>query len=274
MTSALPIIDLEVDAIQDSAWGERVGGAISRAFTQDGFLYLINHGISDETFSAVRAASLSFFSLPASEKQKVATSKIHRGYHSMGDARMEGAAMPDRKAFFQLGLDLPETDPDVIAGQPLRGPNQWPEPLPHFRVVMEDYYRQIGQVGETLLKAVAWSLGINPDFFRDKYHKPLQRTQTIYYPASQSNREGEFGVAPHSDYGCITLLYQDGVGGLQVLNRQDEWIQAPPVSGALVVNVGDLLFKSAGFLFAASVLEKVLRLLHKRFIFSAVSYTD
>lgn len=242
MTSALPIIDLEADATHDEQWGKRVGDAIQAAFTNDGFLYLVNHGISKETFAAVREASLSFFTLPKEQKLSVATSKIHRGYHALGGALMDGATKPDQKEFFQLGLDLPDNDPDVVAGQPLRGANQWPTDLPQFKAVMEDYYKQIGQVGDTLLTAVAWSLGISPDFFSDKYRKPLQRTQTIYYPAADFDKsEDAFGVAPHSDYGCITLLYQDHVGGLLVLNRQGDWIEAPPIEGALVVNVGDLL---------------------------------
>ncbi len=238
----LPIVSLEIDQIQDEVWGKSVGDAIFKAFTEDGFLYLVNHGISESLFSDLRRVSLDFFHQPEAVKQSVGTSRIHRGYHALGGALMEGAKKPDQKAFFQMGLDLPESDPDVMAGQPLRGPNQWPVTLPEFQQVMERYYAEIGKVGATLLKAVAYSLGIASDFFASKYNKPLQRTQTIFYPASITDTSDDaFGVAPHSDYGCITLLYQDHVGGLQVLNKKGEWIGAPPMPGALVVNVGDLL---------------------------------
>lgn len=242
MAYSLPIIDLEINALHDESWGHRVGDALKKAFTEDGFLYLVNHGISESAFEEVRRVSLDFFTSPAELKQSVATSKIHRGYHALGGALMEGAAKPDQKEFFQLGLDLPDSDIDVLAGKPLRGANQWPAGKEEFRSVMEAYFKAIAQVGEILLRAVAWSLGIKPSFFAEKYTKPLQRTQAIYYPANNfDSSEEAFGVAPHSDYGCITLLYQDDVGGLQVLNRKNEWIDASPIPGSLVVNVGDLL---------------------------------
>jgi isopenicillin N synthase-like dioxygenase len=93
------------------------------------------------------------------------------------------------------------------------------------------------------LRAVALSLDIDEMFFVSKYTKRMQRTQMVYYPPQAPKSDADqFGVAPHTDYGCITLLWQDNVGGLQVKElATDSWIDAPPIPGTLVVNVGDLL---------------------------------
>ena len=100
----------------------------------------------------------------------------------------------------------------------------------------------MGPRGRTFLRSVAVSLGADAEFFADKYDKPLQRTQCVFYPPRPvDDDEGVFGVAPHTDYGCVTLLWQDEVGGLEVQGPDGGWIPAPPIPGALVVNIGDLL---------------------------------
>jgi isopenicillin N synthase-like dioxygenase len=97
--------------------------------------------------------------------------------------------------------------------------------------------------GADLMRAVAVSLELDVDFFVSRYRKPLQRTQIVYYPPQPADLgEDQFGVAPHSDFGCITLLWQDTNGGLEVLERSTQrWIPAPPIPGTLVINVADLL---------------------------------
>jgi isopenicillin N synthase-like dioxygenase len=155
---------------------------------------------------------------------------------------MYEATKPDYKEFFSIGLELPEDDPCVLAGEALRGPNQWPGFMPELKVALDRYYREIGKTGADLLRAVAVGLGIEKDFFADKYIKPLQRTQMVYYPPPSMAEADQFGVAPHTDYGCITLLYQDNCGGLKVRELETQrWIDATPIEGSLVVNVGDLL---------------------------------
>jgi isopenicillin N synthase-like dioxygenase len=115
--------------------------------------------------------------------------------------------------------------------------------MPQLREALAEYYEEIGKAGADLLRAVAVGLGIEEGFFTDKYTKPLQRTQMVYYPPQPPKAEADqFGVAPHTDYGCITLLYQDNSGGLQVRELgSNRWIEATPIPGSLVVNVGDLL---------------------------------
>jgi isopenicillin N synthase-like dioxygenase len=180
---------------------------------------------------------------------------------------MYEATKPDFKEFFSMGLELPEDDPCVLAGEALRGPNQWPAFMPEMRVALDAYYAQIGRAGADLLKAVAVGLGIEPDFFAPKYGKPLQRTQMVYYPPHPPMAENDqFGVAPHTDYGCITLLYQDNSGGLQVRElSSNSWIDATPIEGSLVVNVGDLLARWSNDRFRSTLHRVINKSGHERY---------
>lgn len=235
----IPVIDLEPARKGDA---QSVGRQIHEAFTGSGFCYVRNHGIAQTVIDEARRQALDFFHLPLEEKLKSKPKEAVRGFNAIGRTKMKGALAPDYKEYFQIGLELPRDDPAVLAGQKLRGPNQWPAAVPGFRPAMMDYFDEVARCGQLLLRAVAASLGAAEDFFVGKYEKPLQRTQAIYYPPHPKVDAGElYGVAPHTDYGCITLLWQDDVGGLEVLDRSGCWVQAVPVPDTLVINIGDLL---------------------------------
>lgn len=239
----IPVIDFAGVLTGDSAALARAGREIHEACTTIGFFYIVNHGVPQAVIDAAAQAARTFFAHPVETKRRVAVNQRHRGFNSLGDATMYQAKKPDYKEFFSIGLELPEDDPDVLAGQALRGPNNWPDFMPALRPVLYDYYEAIGQCGANLLRAVAASLGIDERFFAARYGKRMQRTQMVYYPPQPPQSDADqFGVAPHTDYGCITLLWQDDVGGLQVREiASDTWIDAPPIPGSFVVNVGDLL---------------------------------
>ena len=237
----IPIIDLA--PVRAGKVGA-VSGALHDAFVGSGFCYIENHGVPEEVIDAVRDRALAFFHLPLEEKLKSKPKEAVRGFNAIGKTKMRGAEAPDYKEYFQIGRELPRDDPAVLAGQPLRGPNQWPEAVPGFREAFSRYFDEVAVCGQTLLTAVAASLGAPNDFFVGKYDKPLQRTQAVFYPPHPEDHAGElFGVAPHTDYGCVTLLWQDEVGGLEVLHRSGEWVSAPPIPGTLVINIGDLLHR-------------------------------
>lgn len=237
----IPIIDMAPVRAGDLS---QVGQALHDAFVGSGFCYIKNHGVPKDVIEAARAKAMEFFHLPIEEKLKSKPKESVRGFNAIGKTKMQYAEAPDYKEYYQIGLELPRDDPAVLAGQPLRGPNQWPDEVPGFREAFTRYFEEIGICGQALLSAVAVSLGIAPDFFVDKYDKPLQRTQAVYYPPHPVNHEGElFGVAPHTDYGCVTLLWQDDVGGLEVLNTTGQWVSALPVPDTLVINIGDLLHR-------------------------------
>ena len=245
-TPYIPVIDIDGLRSRDPRRTRQVAEQVGRAFALSGFCYIRNHGIDDRVIADAARAAMAFFRQPLEEKLKAAPKESVRGFNAIGRTKMAGAVNPDHKEYFQIGLELPRDDPAVLAGQPLRGPNQWPEGDPEFRRALTRYFDAIAACGQDFLRAVALSLGAGADFFADKYDKPLQRTQCVDYPPHPPESLGDslgelFGVAPHTDYGCVTLLWQDDVGGLEVQDRSGAWIAAAPVPGALVVNIGDLL---------------------------------
>ena len=156
---------------------------------------------------------------------------------------MFGASRHDLKEVFFFGRELSDDDPDLAAGLPMVAPNQWPDPtlLPQFQSVVIDYLTAASNSGQHLLTGFATMLNAPADFFAGRYERPMARGQLIHYPAPPKNAPlDQFGVAEHTDFGCITLLYQH-TPGLQVLSTQQEWLDVPPRDGCLVVNIGDLL---------------------------------
>ncbi len=239
----IPVIPFDGVRQGDAAALRMAATEIRAACLDSGFFYLSGHGVDDAVIDAVRAQAMLFFRQPLEAKRRTAVNARHRGFNALGDALMYEARKPDHKEFFSMGLDLPEDDPDVLAGEKLRGPNNFPTDMPAFRAAMEAYYDALGACGADLMRAVAVSLDADESFFVDKYRKRLQRTQVVYYPPQPADATADqFGVAPHTDFGCITLLWQDETGGLEVLERiSRSWIPAPPIPGTLVVNVADLL---------------------------------
>ncbi len=250
----LPIIDFARARARDPAAQRTAAQQIHDACTDFGFFYLVNHGVPQPVIGGAVAVARQFFACPVEQKREVAINKNHRGFSEIGGALMYGARKPDRKEFYTIGLELPEDDPSVLAGEPLRGPNNWPGFLPALRPAYYRYYEEIGQCGAALLRAIALSLEVDEGFFEKHYRKRLQRTQMIHYPPQPPDLGGdEFGVAPHTDYGCITLLWQDDKGGLQVRDRKTKaWIDATPIPGTLVINVGDLLGRWSNDRFAST----------------------
>lgn len=240
---SIPIIDFA--GVRDGEAGRirETARKVFEACAGMGFFYIKNHGVKQEIIEGAAAAAHDFFHQPAERKAEVSANANHRGFHALGDALMYGAKKPDYKEFYSIGLELPPDDPNVLAGEKLRGPNNWPPFMPALQPALYAYFEAVGACGRDLLRVVSASLGIDEDFFAPRYTKPLQRTQIIYYPSpDETADELQFGVAPHTDYGCITLLWQDGSGGLQVRERTSRrWIDAPPVPGTFVINVGDLL---------------------------------
>jgi len=241
-STTLPVIDLGPLRGAADAGLAAVAAEIRRAAEEVGFFYVANHGIDPELARRAQAAALDFFARPEADKRRVAVDRRNRGFLAMGDCRLPGAEATDLKEVFFWGPEAAPDDPEVLAGRPLVGPNNWPDFQPELRAAVWPYYRAVLEVGAGLLRAVALSLGLEPDFFAACYRKPLGRGQLVFYPPHPAGPEvANFGAAPHCDFGCLTLLLQDENGGLEVRTRADRWVAAPPIEGSLVVNIGDLL---------------------------------
>ena len=229
--SGIPVIDLAGNAGDGLA---RVGQAIVAAAEGAGFFYIRNHGIPAALIEEVLRVSGAFFAAPMARKQSVAVNAGHRGFIRMGQAKMASGARPDLKESFIWGLDQPGAD-----GIP---PNQWPDFMPAMRPVLMEFFQAGNALGWSMLRAFATALHLPHDSFVRTVDRPISRGSVIYYPPQPPEMgEDQFGVSTHTDYGCLTLLYQDSTGGLQVQGADGTWIMATPVPDTFVVNVGDLL---------------------------------
>ncbi|OED39475.1 hypothetical protein AB833_15330 [Chromatiales bacterium (ex Bugula neritina AB1)] len=211
----------------------------THATRQCGFLYVrISEG-EREIIAAVRRQQRLFFQQQLDAKKDIAIDLNNRGYLGSGEALMAGAKRRDQKEVFFWGREVPADDPDILAGVPLCGLNQWPKCLPDFKSAVTSYTALVQRTGELLLKIIALSLGASDDFFSKYYERSMLRGQLLRYPTTE-NHPDQYGVAPHSDFGCITLLLQE-TAGLEVLFPNGEWVAAAPLENTLVVNIGDLL---------------------------------
>ena len=167
----------------------------------------------------------------------IGLSKCHRGYVPPGE---EGLAtgVPEVKEAFDTALDLPADDPDYLAGNPMLGPNTWPD-LAGFADAVTAYYRAVLDVGHRLLWAFAVALGEDPDTFSKHATKTPSQLRLIHYPYNPA-AEDAHGIGAHTDYECFTLL-KPTAPGLEVLNGAGDWIDVPPVPDTFVVNIGDML---------------------------------
>lgn len=243
-TSALPLIDISGLRSHDPVDQHLVAEQLRQACEQRGFFYITGHGIDPALISSLFAASQRFFDLPMTEKLAVdkKLSRCNRGYEPLRAQTLESGAPPDLKESFYAGAEVAANDARVLAGRFNTGPNQWPETLPDFRAVMQNYYQAAYGLGATIVRGLALSLGVPVSHF-DGYLKEAAATlRLLHYPPQPANpAPGEKGCGEHTDFGGVTLLLQDEAGGLQVWDKNlDSWIDAPPVPGAFVVNIGDL----------------------------------
>ncbi|PND58487.1 2OG-Fe(II) oxygenase [Mycobacterium sp. ENV421] len=236
---SVPIIDISGLRSADAADRERVAAELGAAARDVGFFYISGTPVSDELFDRLLEATKQFFALPVTEKMKsyIGLSNCHRGYVPVGEEGFYGDK-PDVKEAFDTALDLPADDPDHLAGNPMLGPNVWPD-LPGFAETVTEYYQAVLSVGQDLLAAFAIALGEDPDTFTRHATKTPSQLRLIYYPHNPDAEDAQ-GIGAHTDYECFTLL-KPTAPGLEVLNGAGEWIDVPPIPGTFVVNVGDML---------------------------------
>jgi len=231
--------------------------AMVRACVQVGFFYVSDHGVPRGLVEGAFEQARRFFAAPEEVKQSlhIRHSPVHRGYFPAFEENTDPTLTGDLKEGFDLARDLAPDRPEVLAGKPLHGPNVWPDPalLPDFRPRVEAYYAAMNDLARLLLRCFALGLALPEDWFADKVDAPLAQLRLLHYPPQAGFiEERTLGCGAHSDYGCLTILAQDGVGGLQLRNAAGEWIEAPPIPGTFVVNIGDQMARWTNGRFAAT----------------------
>jgi isopenicillin N synthase-like dioxygenase len=238
----IPVIDVSKLRSGTPETAHAVALEIRQAAEEVGFFYILNHGIPEAVIKQAYYVAKEFFNLPKELKDSVKINTNHHGYLSVGEAKMEQAERMDLKESFVWGLDLPDEHSSVTMENPFLGRNQWPDEMPEFKRSVYPFFEAGLQCGRDMMRAFALAMELPEDSFLKATNEPIARSSIIRYPPQPEDLGVEqFGVAPHTDYGCLTLLWQDQVGGLEVQTREGEWVTAHPIENTLVVNVGDLL---------------------------------
>ena len=241
-TSELPIIDVS-PLVAEAGDQKAVAATMGRACRETGLFYVIGHGVSQELNQRLEELSNAFFAQDIETKLEIRMAlagKAWRGYFPVGGELTSGK--PDVKEGLYFGSELSEDDPRVREGLPLHGANLFPAGIPDFGDTILRYMAALTDLGHSLMRGVALSLGLEPGYFRERFMAdPLTLFRIFRYPPVTPRPEAdEWGVGKHTDYGVLTILKQDDVGGLQVKMRS-QWIDAPPVPNSFVCNIGDML---------------------------------
>lgn len=249
---SLPILDLsDLDAGAENA--ARFRAELRRAAHEVGFFYLTGTGIPPQLEADLLRVSRAFFALPEADKLAIENirSPHFRGYTRVGGERTQGRV--DWREQIDVGPELPAVeDPTAPDHTRLVGPNLWPPAQPELRIVLEEWQAHLIAISRRLLGAWARALGAPETFFDASFAEPATLLKVVRYPGTTAP-EPQQGVGAHKDAGVLTLLWvEPGRGGLQV-EKAGTWVDAPPVEGAFVVNIGEMLeYATQGYLVATN----------------------
>jgi isopenicillin N synthase-like dioxygenase len=212
-----------------------------------GFFYLAGHGVPEAVIAAAFAASREFHAMPLDEKMRLKLNENNIGYLPVNQSiqrasTVHKATRPNFNESFFISHDRGAGHPDVVAGTPLRGKNQWPEGYDAMRTAMVRYFKALEAVGERMLPVLARALDMPPDFFtplfQDEAHVNLR---CLHYPPQDTDDEDQFGQGPHTDNSFITILAREEVPGLAVRLPSGEWLTPPLRPGTFLVNLGNVM---------------------------------
>jgi isopenicillin N synthase-like dioxygenase len=263
----LPVIDLSGLFTGSEADRASVAAALGEAARTSGFFYITGHRIPQELVDALFAASRTFHALPRREKMRYwcGFTTNHRGYVPFEE---NGADFPKTINFneaWDMSFEAPADHPDHLAGWRMTGPNVWPD-IPGWRDTVQTYYETVFALGLKMLDALALELGVDPADLRRHITCPTSQLRLLrYVPNELPATRDLVGIAAHSDFECFTILLQGGPG-LQVMNADDVWIEAPPIPGTFIVNIGDIFETWSGGRFK-STQHRVVNTGRERFSF-------
>jgi isopenicillin N synthase-like dioxygenase len=270
---SLPIVDISGLYSADAAARKRVAAEIGDAARDSGFLYIVGHPIETATRDRLLDVTRKFFDRPLDAKMKsyIGLSQSHSGYVPPGEEVFYGQK-PDRKEAFDVSLDVPADDPDVLSGRaPMLGPVQWPED-PEFKSAVGRYYGEVSELARTLFRGFALALDLPESYFEPHLQKPPSQLRLIHYPYAPNAPADEPGIGAHTDYECFTILWPTAPG-LEVMNGAGEWIDAPPIDGGFVINIGDMLEAWTNATFVATS-HRVRKVKEERYSFPFFAACD
>ena len=243
----IPVIDYGPYFAGEPGALERLAEQVRYACENIGFLYALNHGVPQEVIDRGFAASRRFHALPLEEKLKLRLNQNNIGYMPMNASvqaasQVHKATKPNQNESFFISHDRGPDHPDVLAGIPLRGQNQWPEGMPELRADMTAYFRALGAMCDRMLPAFAVALDMPEDFFAPYFaNEGHANLRFLHYPPQEDMSENTFGTAPHTDNSFMTALARTDVPGLAIRLPGGEWFPPPVIPGTFLVNLGNIM---------------------------------
>jgi len=207
-----------------------------------GFLTLSNTSFSDDEVVQALQAYRKFFKSSDINKQNVDMSQTgsNRGWGAPKSEQVDPDSNPDFKEVFDCGVEVPKGDPQAHLS--VYAANQWPSEPEDFQKTIESYFSKARLVALELLRGISDAIEADTDFFADKFYKPMALLRGNFYPERPNDAtDKDFGIAPHTDYGCLTLLATDGQPGLEVQILEGQWIPVAAEPGTFIVNFGEML---------------------------------
>lgn len=253
----IPIIDIQALRARDERGSRIAANELGEACKRIGFFYVKGHGIPDALIEKVFSNANAFFSLPLEQKLALSmekNSRCFRGYAPVLSELADGKR--NSYELMEFSVDVDANHPDALAGKPMHGPNIWPA-IPGYRSTITTYVDSMVGLGFDLMRGIAISLDLEEDFFYKAFNgRSFWQFRTTHYPEptelarmSAANPQtgpvsdveiGDYSCGAHTDYGCLTILLANN-SGLQVLNLDGKWLDAPMIPGTFICNIGDML---------------------------------
>lgn len=266
--SEVPVIDLRPAFAEGDEGRRRVAQDIASAAGTVGFFYICNHGLADTDIDAIFQTAKDFHDLPRDAKMESSmTLNNHAQGYLHGMTKGNDAKLKENlQEAFQIRRPLADDDPDLLAAKPLHGVIPWPSAMPDLKPRMLAYYDRINALGYELLALFELSLEFAPGTLKASFAKDMNSLRLLHYPPQPPSDGGEhLGARGHTDTNAFTILAQDSNGGLEVRNRDGEWVAVPPIPGTLVVNVGEVLKVWTDGVFTSAVHRVVNRSGNERY---------
>ena len=267
--SRLPIINVQplVTGVGDR---RGVAAQLARTCRESGFFYIVGHGVDQHLQTTLEELSRKFFAQQLDAKQEVRMERggrAWRGYFPVGGELTSGK--PDLKEGLYFGAELTEDHPLVRSKTPMHGPNLFPKNIPLFSDTVLKYMDAMTRLGHALMEGIALSLGLSESYFAERYTRdPLILFRIFNYPPEPSgiSENRGWGVGEHTDYGLLTILKQDKTGGLEIKSKSG-WLEATPMPGSFVCNIGDMLDRMTRGLYRSTAHRVNSPLKHDRLSF-------
>jgi len=239
ITHSIPVVDLAAFTSGNAASKNAFVQELGKAYEEVGFVAVKNHGIPDELIADLYKYVQLFFTLPSDVKRSYELPELagQRGYTSFGKEHAKGYDAPDLKEFFQFGQTVEDNDP-VKAEYP---DNLTVKEIPQFTPTFYKAYQAFEKSGTSLLQAIALYLGLDEHYFDPQVHNGNSILRAIHYPPITQEPASAIRAEQHEDINLITLLVGASADGLQILDKQNNWVPVTSLPEQIVVNVGDML---------------------------------